>query len=118
MGCVVVYDIFYSFLVYMLGNCFVLVGGVKKGTSFCRNIVPAKKNSWQVTLDKKGTWEGILFFYRNLEVIPQNSWNWKAKTKERKKECKPRIYGPFALPTKQYLLPFTSYNNNHETNVS
>jgi hypothetical protein len=29
-------------------------GGMgKKGTSFCRNIVPAKRNSWKVTLGKK-----------------------------------------------------------------
>jgi hypothetical protein len=28
-GCVVVCDIFYLFLVYMLGNCYILVGGVK-----------------------------------------------------------------------------------------
>jgi hypothetical protein len=33
-GCVVVCDIFYSFLVYMLGNCYVLVGGVKKELVF------------------------------------------------------------------------------------
>ncbi len=61
-------------------------GRGKKGTSFCRNIVPTKRNSWKVTLGKKGTWKGIPFFCRNLEVIPQDSWNWKAKKKEHKKE--------------------------------
>jgi hypothetical protein len=33
-GCVVVCDIFDSFLVYMLGYCYVLVGGVKKELVF------------------------------------------------------------------------------------
>jgi hypothetical protein len=33
-GCVVVCDIFYLFLVYMLGNCYILVGGVKKELVF------------------------------------------------------------------------------------
>jgi hypothetical protein len=32
--CVVVCDIFYSFLVYMLGNCYILAGGVKKEIVF------------------------------------------------------------------------------------
>jgi hypothetical protein len=58
-----------------------------KATCFCRNIVPAKRNSWKVTLGKKGIWEAIPFFCRNLEVIPQNSWNCEAKKKEHKKEC-------------------------------
>jgi hypothetical protein len=61
-GCVVVYNIFYSFLVYMLENCYILVGGVKKGTSFCRNIVPAKRNSWKVALGKKEHGKELLFF--------------------------------------------------------
>jgi hypothetical protein len=60
-------------------NCYVLAGGVKKELVFCRNIIPAKRNSWKVTLGKKGTWKGIPFFCRNLEIIPQDSWNWKAK---------------------------------------
>jgi hypothetical protein len=30
VGCIVVCDIFYSFLVYMMGNCYVLAGGVKR----------------------------------------------------------------------------------------
>jgi hypothetical protein len=34
----------------------------KKELVFCRNIVPAKRNSWKVTLEKKGPWKGILFF--------------------------------------------------------
>jgi hypothetical protein len=72
-GCVVVCDIFYSFLVYMLGNCYIFGGRGKKGTSFCRNIVPAKRNSWKVNLEKKGKWKGIPFFCRNLEVISQDS---------------------------------------------
>jgi hypothetical protein len=29
-GCVVVCDMFFSFLVYKLGNCYMLAGGVKK----------------------------------------------------------------------------------------
>jgi hypothetical protein len=62
-------------------------GRGKKGTCFCRNIVPAEMNSWKVTLGKKGTWKGIPYFCRNLEVIPQDSWNLKAKEKEPKKEC-------------------------------
>jgi hypothetical protein len=33
-GCVVVCDIFYSFLVYMLENCYILAGGVKKELVF------------------------------------------------------------------------------------
>jgi hypothetical protein len=57
-------------------------GRGKNGTSFCRNIVPAKRNSWKFTLGKKGTRKGISFFYRNLEIITQDSWNWKAKNKE------------------------------------
>jgi hypothetical protein len=36
VGCVVVCDIFYSFLVYMLGNCYALAGGVKKELVFAR----------------------------------------------------------------------------------
>jgi hypothetical protein len=50
-------------------------------------MVPAKRNSWRSILEKKGIWKGIPFFCRNLEVIPQESWNWKAKKKEHKKEC-------------------------------
>jgi hypothetical protein len=64
-------------------------GRGKKGTSFCRNIVHAKKNSWKVTLGKKGTWKGILFFCRNLEVIPQDSWNWKAKKRNATRNAQP-----------------------------
>jgi hypothetical protein len=41
-------------------------GRGKKGTFFCRNIVPAKRNSWKVTLGKKGTWKGIQFILREL----------------------------------------------------
>jgi hypothetical protein len=59
--------------------------GIKE--AFCRSIVPAKRNSWKVTLGKKGTRKEFLFLCRNLEVIPQDSWNWKAKKKECKKEC-------------------------------
>jgi hypothetical protein len=33
-GCVVVCDIFYLFLVYMLENCYILVGGAKKDLVF------------------------------------------------------------------------------------
>jgi hypothetical protein len=33
-GCVVVCDIFYLFLVYMLWNCYFLAGGVKKELVF------------------------------------------------------------------------------------
>jgi hypothetical protein len=34
----------------------------KKGTCFCRNIVPAKRNSWKVTLGKKEHEKEFLFF--------------------------------------------------------
>jgi hypothetical protein len=50
-------------------------------------MVPAKRNSWKSTLEKKEYGKEFLLFFRNLEVIPQDSWNWKAKKKERKKEC-------------------------------
>jgi hypothetical protein len=50
-------------------------------------MVPARRNSWKSTLEKKGIWKGIPFFCWNLKGIPQDSWNWKAKKKERKKEC-------------------------------
>jgi hypothetical protein len=40
--------------------------GAKKGTSFCRNIVPARRNSWKVTLGKKGIWKGIPLFLQEL----------------------------------------------------
>jgi hypothetical protein len=33
-GCVVMCDIFYLFLIYMLGNCYILAGGVKKKLVF------------------------------------------------------------------------------------
>jgi hypothetical protein len=46
----------------MLGNCYILVGGVKKELVFCRNIVPAKRNSWKVTLGKKEHGKQFLFF--------------------------------------------------------
>jgi hypothetical protein len=52
-------------------------------------MVPAKRNSLKSTLEKNknGIWKGIPFFCRNLKGIPQDSWNWKAKNKEHKKEC-------------------------------
>jgi hypothetical protein len=50
-------------------------------------MVPAKRNSWKCTHEKKGIWKGIPFFCRNLKGVPQDSWNWKAQKKERKKEC-------------------------------
>ncbi len=47
VGCVVVRDIFYSILVYMLGNRYILAGGVKKelvfaGTQFLQKGIPGK----------------------------------------------------------------------------
>jgi hypothetical protein len=57
----------------------------RKGTCLCRNMVPAKRNSWKSTLEKKEYGKKILFFCRNLEVIPQDSWNWKAKKNKHKK---------------------------------
>jgi hypothetical protein len=36
-------------------------------------MVPAKKNSWKSTLEKKGIWKGIPFFSSNLKGIPQDS---------------------------------------------
>jgi hypothetical protein len=69
--------------------CFGRRGKNKKGTSFCRNIVPAKRNSWKVTLGQKGTWKGIPCFCRNLEVIPKDSWNWKVKKRNAKRNAQP-----------------------------
>jgi hypothetical protein len=40
----------------------------KKGTSFCRNIVPAKRNSWKVTLGKMEK-EKEFFFLQELGSI-------------------------------------------------
>jgi hypothetical protein len=51
------------------------------GTWFLQKGIPGK-----VPL-KKRDMEMNSFFCRNLEVIPQDSWNWKAKKKEHKKEC-------------------------------
>jgi hypothetical protein len=61
----------------------------KKGTSFCRNIVPAKRNSWKVTLEKKGTWNS--FFCRNLEVIPRIPETGKPKKRNAKRNTQPRV---------------------------
>ncbi len=69
MGCVVVCDTFDSFLVYMLGNCYLSGGGGKKGTCFCRKIVPAKRNSWKITLGKKEHGKEFLF----LQELRSNS---------------------------------------------
>jgi hypothetical protein len=59
----------------------------RKGTCLCRNMVPAKRNSWKSTLGKKGILKGIPLFCRNLEVIPQDSWNWKAKKRNTKRNA-------------------------------
>ncbi len=88
VGCVVVCDIFYSCLVYMPGDCYVLTGEVKKelvfaGTKFLQKGIPGK-----IPLKKKEHEKEFLFF-RNLEVIPQDSWNWKAKKKECKRNAQP-----------------------------
>jgi hypothetical protein len=85
-GCVVVCDIFYLFLVYMLGNCYVLAGGVKKelvfaGTQFLQKGIPGK-----LSLEKREHGKKFLFF-SNLEVIPQDSWNWKAKKSNEKRKA-------------------------------
>jgi hypothetical protein len=45
-------------------------GRGKKGTSFCRNIIPAKRNSWKVTLGKEGTWKGIPSFLQEVGSNP------------------------------------------------
>jgi hypothetical protein len=52
------------------------------GTWFLQKGIPGK-----VPLKKTEYGKEFLFFFRNLEVIPQDSWNWKAKKKERKKKC-------------------------------
>jgi hypothetical protein len=41
-------------------------GRGKKGTSFCWTIVPAKRNSWKGSLEKKGTRKGIPCFLQEL----------------------------------------------------
>jgi hypothetical protein len=51
-------------------------------------MVPAKRNSWKSTLEKEGIWKGIPFFCRK-EVIPQDSWNWKAKKRNAKRNAQP-----------------------------
>jgi hypothetical protein len=55
------------------------------GTWFLQKRIPGK-----VTL-KKGIWKGIPFFCRNLEVIPQDSWNWKAKKRNAKRNAQPSL---------------------------
>jgi hypothetical protein len=80
-------------------------GRGKKGTCFCRNIVPAKKNPWKVTLEKKGTWNRIPFFCRNLEVIPQDSWNWKANKRNAKRNAQPSTRDPdYTWKSKEHML--------------
>ncbi len=61
-ACVVVCDIFYSFLVYKRGNCYVLAGGVKKelvfsGTQFLQKRIPRKS-----PLEKKEHGKEFLVF--------------------------------------------------------
>jgi hypothetical protein len=48
------------------------------GTWFLQKRIPGK-----VPL-KKNEYGKEFFFFRNLEVIPQESWNWKAKKKTQK----------------------------------
>jgi hypothetical protein len=38
-----------------------LAGSGRKGTCFCRNMVPAKRNSWKSTLKKKEYGKEFLF---------------------------------------------------------
>ncbi len=52
-------------------------------------MVPAKRNSWKSTLEKKGIWKGNPFFCKNLKEIPQDSWNWKAKKRNTKRNAQP-----------------------------
>jgi hypothetical protein len=46
-----------------------LGGRGKKGTCFCRNRVPSKRNSWKVTLEKKEYGKEFLF----LQELGSNS---------------------------------------------
>jgi hypothetical protein len=55
-------------------------------------MVPAKRNSWKSTLEKKENGKEFLFFCRNLEVIPQDSWNWKAKKRNAKRNVQPSLF--------------------------
>ncbi len=41
-------------------------------------------------MEKKEHGKEFLFFCRNLEVIPQDSWNWKAKKRNTKRNAQPR----------------------------
>jgi hypothetical protein len=70
----------------MLGYCYVFGRRSKKelvfAGTFLQKGIPGK-----LPLKKKEHGKEFLFFCRNLEVIPQDSWNWKAKKKERNKEC-------------------------------
>ena len=76
---------FYSFLVYMLGNCYVLAEVVKKELFFAEHS-SCKKEFLESYPWKKRNMERNSFFCRNSEVIPQDSWNWKANKKEHKME--------------------------------
>jgi hypothetical protein len=61
-GCVVVCDIFYSFLIYMLGNCYVLVGWVKKELVFAGTKFLQKGISGKLDLEKKEHGKEFNFF--------------------------------------------------------
>jgi hypothetical protein len=59
----------------------------QKRNLFLQEHSSCTRNSWKSTLEKMEYGKEFLFFCRNLEVIPWNSWIWVAKIKERKKEC-------------------------------
>jgi hypothetical protein len=58
----------------------------KKGTSFCRNIVPAKRNSWKVTLGKKEHGKES-FFLQGLGSNSPGFLELESQKKGIKKEC-------------------------------
>jgi hypothetical protein len=55
-------DIFYSFLVYMLGNCYVLAGGVKKDLFLQEHSSCKKGILGKLQLEKKEHGKEFLFF--------------------------------------------------------
>jgi hypothetical protein len=55
-------------------------------TQFLQKGIPGK-----LTLEKKEHGKKFLFLCRNLEVIPQDSWNWKAKKRNTKRNAQPSI---------------------------
>jgi hypothetical protein len=62
-GCVVVCDIFYMFLIYMLGNHYILAGWIK-GNLFMRDLNPCKKEFLEKYPWKKRNMERSSLFLR------------------------------------------------------